>query len=46
MESETQAACRKGRAMGLFLYFFKIGFYTFGGGWSIIAQLQQEYVTK
>ena len=46
MESETQAACRKGRALGLFLYFFKIGFYTFGGGWSIIAQLQQEYVTK
>ena len=46
MESETQAASRKGRALGLFLYFFKIGFYTFGGGWSIIAQLQQEYVKK
>ena len=26
--------------------FFKVGFYTFGGGWSIIAQLQQEYVQK
>jgi len=30
----------------LFLYFFKIGFYTFGGGWSIVAQIQQEYVQK
>ena len=37
---------RKGRVLGLFLYFFKVGFYTFGGGWSIIAQLQQEYVQK
>ena len=37
---------RKGRVLGLFLYFFKVGFYTFGGGWSIIAQLQQEYVHK
>ena len=37
---------RKGRGLGLFLYFFKVGFYTFGGGWSIIAQLQQEYVQK
>ena len=26
--------------------FFKIGFYTFGGGWSIVAQIQQEYVQK
>ena len=37
---------QKGRVLGLFLYFFKVGFYTFGGGWSIIAQLQQEYVQK
>ncbi len=30
----------------LFLYFFRIGWYTFGGGWSIIAQIQRDYVDK
>ncbi len=30
----------------LFLHFFKIGFYTFGGGWSIVAQMQREYVER
>lgn len=34
------------QALDLFLYFFKVGFYTFGGGWSIIAQIQQEFVEK
>lgn len=33
-------------AFELFLYFFKIGWYTFGGGWSIIAQIQRDYVDK
>ena len=33
-------------ALELFLYFFKIGWYTFGGGWSIIAQIQHDYVDK
>lgn len=28
----------------LFLYFFKIGFFTFGGGMSIVAQLQKDFV--
>jgi chromate transporter len=30
--------------MLLFLQFFRIGCFTFGGGWSIIAQLQKDYV--
>lgn len=30
----------------LFGYFFKIGCFTFGGGWSILAQLEQEFVDK
>ncbi len=30
----------------LFWHFFKVGFYTFGGGWSIVAQMQKEYVEK
>lgn len=32
------------KALSLFLYFFTIGWYTFGGGWGIIAQLQKDYV--
>ena len=45
MESEAQRSPSQcSRALELFLYFFKIGFYTFGGGWSIVAQIQQEYV--
>ena len=31
---------------GLFWQFFKFGCYTFGGGWSIVAQMQKEYVQK
>lgn len=30
----------------LFLYFFKIGWYTFGGGWSIVAQIQKDFVEQ
>lgn len=34
------------RALGLYAYFFKIGWFTFGGGWSIIAQMQTDFVEK
>ena len=27
-------------------FFFKIGCFTFGGGWSILAQMEQEFVDK
>lgn len=33
-------------AMELFTYFFKIGFFTFGGGWSILGQMQKEFVER
>lgn len=33
-------------AIQIFVYFFKIGFFTFGGGWSILAQMQKEFVEK
>jgi len=33
-------------ALKLFLYFFKIGWFTFGGGWSMIAQIQRDFVEK
>lgn len=28
----------------LFFYFFRISWFTFGGGWSIIAQMQKDFV--
>lgn len=43
MEEENAKA---GKAAQVFWFFFKIGFYTFGGGWSIVAQIQKEYVEK
>jgi chromate transporter len=36
----------KGRVLSIFLTFLKFGCFTFGGGWSIIAQMQKEYVEK
>ena len=30
----------------IFWTFFKFGFVTFGGGWSIVAQMQKEFVEK
>ena len=35
---------RKIGLVRLFLEFMKLGFFTFGGGWSIIAQMQRMYV--
>ena len=37
---------RKGRVLDLFLTFLRFGCFTFGGGWSIVAQIQKEYVEK
>lgn len=34
------------KALWLYLYFAKVGCYTFGGGWSIIAQMQKDFVAK
>ena len=30
----------------IFLFFIKLGFFTFGGGWSLFAQIQEEFVEK
>ena len=46
MKSDETSPRREHRALTLFLYFFKVGFYTFGGGWSIVAQIQKEYVER
>ena len=34
------------RTLDLFRTFLKFGCFTFGGGWSIVAQIQKEYVEK
>ena len=34
------------RAFRLYMYFFRIGWFTFGGGWSIVAQMQTDFVEK
>ena len=34
------------RGLRLFAEFFKIGCFTFGGGWAIVAQMEQEYVNR
>lgn len=31
-------------AFSMFWYFFKISWFTFGGGWSIVAQMQKDFV--
>lgn len=33
-------------ALLIFYYFIKIGTFTFGSGWSILAQMEQEFVDK
>ena len=45
METMTKAE-RVARALQLFRFFVKIGFFTFGGGWSILAQMQSEFVER
>lgn len=32
--------------MLLLLFFMKVGCFTFGGGWSILAQMEQEFIDK
>lgn len=34
------------RAWNIFTTFLRFGCFTFGGGWSIVAQIQKEYVEK
>lgn len=42
------AAKKERLKMGMMIlaFFFKIGCFTFGGGWSILAQMEQEFVNK
>lgn len=37
---------RAGKLIGIFLVMLKIGLFTFGGGYAMIALLENEFVTK
>lgn len=37
---------RAGKLIGIFLVMLKIGLFTFGGGYAMIAMLENEFVTK
>ncbi len=39
-------AKERSRALDILVTFLKFGCFTFGGGWSIVAQIQKEYVEK
>lgn len=45
-EKEQQMKKQYKDGILLFWFFFKIGWFTFGGGWSILAQMEQEFVDK
>lgn len=34
------------KGLQIYLFFLKIGCFTFGGGWGIIAQMEQEFVDR
>lgn len=40
----TKEKCK--RAWTVFHVMFRVGFFTWGGGWSIVAQLQREFIEK
>lgn len=45
-KSESRSQGRTGQLWELFWFFFKTGFCTFGGGWSIVAQIRKAYVEE
>lgn len=42
----TPSTERRGELLRLFLSFFKIGLFTFGGGWAMISIIEREIVDK
>ena len=45
-EAASEQISRVKMALLIFVYFIKIGSFTFGSGWSILAQMEQEFVDK
>ena len=46
MPENTSPAEKRSRALALFLTFFKIGAFTFGGGYAMLPLIQREIVEK
>ncbi|MBS6953305.1 MAG: chromate transporter [Enterocloster asparagiformis] len=51
MQTTQEAVCagegkKENRLLTIFTVMFKIGCVTFGGGWGIIAQMQEEFVDR
>lgn len=46
MQTEIRDKETKGELLQLFLSFFKIGAFTFGGGWAMISIIEREIVDK
>ena len=46
MPENTSPAEKRSRALTLFLTFFKIGAFTFGGGYAMLPLIQREIVEK
>ena len=51
MTQDSEAVCdrpekRENKLLTIFTVMFKIGCMTFGGGWGIIAQMQEEFVDR
>ena len=45
-EAALEQTSRVKMALLIFVYFIKIGSFTFGSGWSILAQMEQEFVDE
>lgn len=46
MDTTKHKKQNKPHPLSLMLFFIKIGCFTFGGGWSILSQMDQEFVQK
>lgn len=46
MEETTEKESELKKIITIFLIMFKLGCFTFGGGWSIVAQMHSEFVEK
>lgn len=46
LPAKAKAPCSAQKLLTMFLVLLKIGAFTFGGGWSVIAQMEQEFIKK
>ena len=46
LPAKAKTPCSPQKLLTMFLVLLKIGAFTFGGGWSVIAQMEQEFIKK